>query len=61
MSSLIQCFAAITGSIGEKTKMDITRPPPLTDILVKYVFVLRRTCPNYWWKKVLPAYCHFND
>ena len=26
MSSLIQCFAAIAGSIGEKTKMDITRP-----------------------------------
>ena len=27
MSSLIQCFAAIAGSIREKTKMDITRPP----------------------------------
>ena len=35
----------------EKTKTDITRPP-LTDILVKYFFELRRTCPNYWWKKV---------
>ena len=41
-------------------KMDITRPPPpLMDILVKYIFELRRTCPNYWWKKVLPAYRHF--
>ena len=58
MLSLMPCFAAIAGSIGEKTKMDITRPP-LTDILVKYAFVLRRTCPNYWWEKVLPAYCHF--
>ena len=28
MSSLIQCFAAIVGSIREKTKMDITRLPP---------------------------------
>ena len=25
------------------------------DILVKYVFELKRTCPNDWWKKVLPA------
>ena len=31
-------------------------PPPLMDILVKYVFELKRTCPNYWWKKVLPVY-----
>ena len=46
MSSLMHRFAAIAGIIGEKTKMDITRPP-LTDILVKYVFVLRRLCPNY--------------
>ena len=21
----------------------------ITDILVEYVFELRRTCPNYWW------------
>ena len=27
MSSLVHCFAAIAGSIGEKIKMDITRPP----------------------------------
>ena len=27
MSSLMHCFAAIAGSIREKTKMDITRPP----------------------------------
>ena len=26
MSSLMYCFAAIAGSIGEKIKMDITRP-----------------------------------
>ena len=46
MSSLMHCFAAIAGSIREKTKMDITSPPPpLMDILVKYVFELRRTCP----------------
>ena len=46
MLSLIQCFAVIAGCIKEKTKMDITRPPPphLTDIIVKYVFELRRTC-----------------
>ena len=35
-------------------KMDITWPPD-TDISVKFVFELRRTCPNYWRKKVLPA------
>ena len=27
MSNLMHCFAAIAGSIREKTKMDITRPP----------------------------------
>ena len=27
MSSLMHCFAAIAGSIREKTKMDKTRPP----------------------------------
>ena len=27
MSSFIQCFAAVAGSLREKTKMDITRPP----------------------------------
>ena len=27
MSSLMHCFAAIAGSIREKTKMDITRSP----------------------------------
>ena len=26
---------------------------------MKYDFELRRTCPKYWWKKVLPANCHF--
>jgi len=31
----MKCFSAIAGSIREKTKMDITRPP-----LMKYVFVL---------------------
>ena len=56
MSSLMHCFAAIAGSI---TKMNITGPP-LMDILFKYTFELRRTCPNFWWKKVLPAYRHFN-
>ena len=30
------------------------------DILVKYVFEIRRTCPNYRGTKVSPAYCHFN-
>ena len=58
--SRIQCFTAIAGSIREKIKMDITKgPPPLTDILVKYVFELRRTCPIYLWKKGLTAYSHF--
>jgi len=55
MPSLIQCFAAIAGCIREKAKIDITRPP-LTDILVKYVFELRRTCPNYGWKNDLTVY-----
>ena len=41
MSILVQCFAAKAGIIGGE-KMDITRPP-LTDILVKYVFELRTT------------------
>ena len=45
MSSLMHCFPAIAGSIREKIKMDMTRPP-LKDILVKYVFELRRTCPT---------------
>ena len=44
-------LSAITGSIRVKTKMDITRPP-LMDILVKYVFELRRACPNYWREKI---------
>ena len=39
MSSVMHCFAAIAGIIREKTNMDITKPPPpLMDILVKYVF-----------------------
>ena len=64
MSSLMHCFAAIAGSIREKTKMGNTRPTvpptPLLTEIVKYVFVLMGTCSNYCWKKVLPAYCHFN-
>ena len=39
--------------------MDITRPPE-HGYLSECVFELRRTCPNYKWKKVSPAYCHFN-
>ena len=36
----------------EKTKVDITPPPPpLTDILMKYVFKLRRTCPKIYGGK----------
>ena len=42
ISSLMQCFAAIAGSIREKQKW-ILQCPPLMDILVKYVFELRRT------------------
>ena len=41
ISSLMYCFAAIAGSIREKTKW-ILQGPPLMDILVKYVFQLRR-------------------
>ena len=37
------------------------KAPPSMDILVKYVFELRRTCHNNWCKKVLIAYCHFNS
>jgi len=51
-------FAAIAGSIREKKQKWIIQGTPLMDILVKYVFELKRTCPNYWWKKVLPPYCH---
>ena len=40
--------------------IEILHGSPDMDILVKYVFELRRTCPNYQWKKVSPAYCHFN-
>ena len=60
MSSLIQCFAAcnMAGSVREKQKW-ILQCPPLMDILVKYVFELRRTCPNYWLKTVLTSYCDF--
>ena len=37
-----------------KQKLILHAPPPfLTDNLVK--------CPNYWLKKVLPAYCHFRE
>ena len=56
----MHCFAAIAGSIGGKAKIYITRTLLKMDFLVKYVFVLRITCSNYWWKKVLPAYCHLN-
>ena len=60
MSSLMHCFAATAGSIREKTKMNITRPP-----LNGYLSVIRflsqeNMSYNYWWKKVSPAYIHFN-
>ena len=42
-SSLINGFAAIAGSIREKTIKDITRPSPLNGHVMKYVFELRRT------------------
>ena len=42
MSSLMHCFSAISGSIREKTKMDINGYH--SD--VKYVFELWRTCPT---------------
>jgi len=47
----MHCFAAIAGSIREKKQNWIIQGTPLMDILVKYVFELKRTCPNYWWKK----------
>ena len=59
MSSLMHGFAVIAGSIREKTIKDITRPSPLNGHVMKYVFELRRTFPNYWCKNVLPEYCHF--
>ena len=40
--------------MGKNKKRYYKAPPPLMDILFKYFFV-----PDYWWKKVLPAYCHF--
>ena len=49
MSGLIRCFAAfaaIAEFIWEKAKCH-KAPPPLTDILVEYVFELRRTL-NAW-------------
>ena len=56
LSSLMHCFAAIVGSIGEN-KMDITRPP-LNGYLSEIRFCAQENMS--WWKKVLPAYCHFN-
>ena len=47
------------GKIG--TSIDMRIKHRRTNILVKYGFELRRTCPNYWWKKVLTAYCHFKS
>ena len=41
MSSLIHCFAAIAEELDKKQKFISQIPPPLTDILVKYVFELR--------------------
>ena len=67
MASLKGRLAIITNGLnkrvirGKKINKWILQVPPDTDILVKYVFELRRTCPiNYWRKKVLIAYCHFN-
>ena len=52
MSTLINCFAAIAGSIRGKTNgyyniLDIIIDilDIIIDILVKYVYELRRTCP----------------
>ena len=50
MSSLIECFAALAGSLREKTKMDITRPPPLNEYLSEIRFELRRTCPGGFYQ-----------
>ena len=47
----MQCFVAIAGSIREKKQKWILQGPPFMDILVKYFFELRGTCPNYLWKK----------
>ena len=38
MSSLMHCFAAIAGSIGGKTKRDMTSPPPLHGYLSEIRF-----------------------
>ena len=43
MSSLIQCFAAIARSISEKTKMDITGPPPLLADISEMHFLAQET------------------
>ena len=55
MSSLIYCIAAIAGSTREKNGY-YKAPPPLMDILLKYVF--ERTCPNYWWNKSFTSILH---
>ena len=60
MSSLIQCFAAIAGSIREKTKMAITRPPLNGNGYVSGVRFWAQE-HTYWLKKVLPAYCYFKE
>ena len=50
-------FKGLLGNNNKKTKREISNRkkqnwilhgPPDTGILVKYVFELRRTCPNYW-------------
>ena len=38
MPSLMHCVAAIAGSIGEKTKMGITRPSPHNGYLSEICF-----------------------
>ena len=57
----MQCFAAIAGSIREKTKMDITRP--LNGYLSEIHTFLssREHVLTTGGKKVLTANCHFND
>ena len=59
-SKYVEFYITCCGNNIKYRKTTIGMRGGKTDILVKYFLELRRTCPNHWWSKVLPAYCHLN-
>ena len=59
MFSFIRGVAVIAGCqgslqyVGSKKQKWILQGPLLADILVKYVFELRKTCPNHRARKII--------